>query len=244
MQLDSFIINRQMASFFRKKKASHFSSFGSCPYQASSSSRRLTIPCMLINVCYSKEFKCENSIILVVETILLPHDTFAHLNMKNNTKANIRAAFSLTHAGNDAMHRQAGQTMVYGLVHAPGIPPCDSPRWLLLPSDKGWVLFFGDVYIKAYVRGPHDVAGTRVQQNVGGVEPAHSNQTHSVPATTATRWGLHRGCGHHHIWAFSITAYFLWAWKEANVKLLPWYSPKNLLSSKRMWCTSLAEQRR
>lgn len=55
---------------------------------------------------------------------------------------------------------------------------------------------------------------------------------------------MRRGCGHSHIWALHMTAYFLWAWKEANVKLLPWYSPKNLLSSKRMWCTSLAEQRR
>lgn len=40
------------------------------------------------------------------------------------------------------------------------------------------------------------------------------------------------------------STYFLWAWKEAKVKLFPWYSPKNLLSSRRMWCTSLAEQRR
>lgn len=45
-------------------------------------------------------------------------------------------------------------------------------------------------------------------------------------------------------WLFHIMTYFLWAWKEAKVKLLPWYSPKNLLSSRRMWCTSLAEQRR
>lgn len=116
--------------------------------------------------------------------------TFEYEKQHKEEKANIRVAFSLTHAGNDAMHWQAGQTMVYGLVHAPGIPPCDSPWWLLLASDKSWILFFGDVYIKAYVRCPHDVAGTRVEQDVGGVEPAHSNQTHAVPAITETRWGL------------------------------------------------------
>lgn len=151
-------------------------------------------------------------------------------------------AFSLTHAGDDAMDWQAGQAMVDGLVHIPGIPPCDSPRWLLLASDKSWILFFGDVYIKAQVRCPHDVARTRVQQDVGGVEPAHSNQTHAVPATTEARWGPPADTLTSD--PSNITAYFLWAWKEANVKLLPWYSPKNLLSSKRMWCTSLAEQRR
>lgn len=81
--------------------------------------------------------------------------------------------------------------MVDGLVHTPGIPPCDSPWRLPLTPDKGWILLFGDVYIKAYVRCPHDVAGTGVQQDVGGVEPAHSNQTYAVPATTETRSGLH-----------------------------------------------------
>lgn len=120
--------------------------------------------------------------------------TFAHLsNMTNNTKKknNVTVTISLTHAGNDTMDWQAGQTMVDGLVHTPGISPCDSPGWLPLSSDKSWILLFGDVYIKAYVRCTHDVAGTRVQQDVGGVKPAHSDQTYTVPATTETSWGLH-----------------------------------------------------
>lgn len=36
------------------------------------------------------------------------------------------------------------------------------------------------------------MAGTGVQQDVGGVKPAHSNQTYAEPATTETRSGLHR----------------------------------------------------
>ena len=39
-----------------------------------------------------------------------------------------------------------------------------------------------DIDVEARVWGPHDVAGTRVQQDVGGVQSAHSNQTHSIPA--------------------------------------------------------------
>lgn len=81
--------------------------------------------------------------------------------------------------------------MVDGLVHTPGISPCHSPWWLPLAPDKGWILLFGDIYIKAYVRCPHDVAGTGVQQDVGGVKPAHSDQTYAEPATTETRSGVH-----------------------------------------------------
>lgn len=32
-----------------------------------------------------------------------------------------------------------------------------------------------------------------------------------------------------------MSTHFLWAWKEAYVKPLPLYSPKNLLSHSRMW---------
>lgn len=35
--------------------------------------------------------------------------------------------------------------------------------------------------------------------------------------------------------------YFLWAWKDAYVKLFPSYSAKNTLSSRIMWYTSLPE---
>lgn len=104
--------------------------------------------------------------------------------------------------------------MVDGLGHTPGIPPCDSPWWLLLASDKSWILFFGDIYIKAYVRCPHDVAGTRVQQDVGGVEPAHSNQTHAVPATTETKWGLHS----ERLWTLSHLGFYHYSVLFVSVK--------------------------
>jgi len=76
--------------------------------------------------------------------------------------------------------------MVDGLVHSPGISPRAAPRWLLVAPDKCRVLLFGDIDVKARVRGPHDVAGTRVQQDVDGVQSAHSDQTHSIPAAAKT----------------------------------------------------------
>lgn len=88
----------------------------------------------------------------------------------------------LTHAGDDTVDWQAGESMVDGLVHAPGISSCAAPRRLPLAPDKCWVLLFGDINVKAHVRGPHNVAGTRVQQDVGGVQPAYSDQTYSIPA--------------------------------------------------------------
>lgn len=50
-----------------------------------------------------------------------------HERQHEGEKAYVTVAISLTHAGNDTMDWQAGQAMVDGLVHTPGIPPCDSP---------------------------------------------------------------------------------------------------------------------
>lgn len=92
-----------------------------------------------------------------------------------------------THAGDDTVDWQASESVVDGLVHSPGISSRAAPWWLPLTPDKSWVLLFGDVDVKARVRGPHDVAGTRVQQDVGGVQSAYSDQTYSIPAGEETR---------------------------------------------------------
>lgn len=105
-----------------------------------------------------------------------------------------------THAGDDTVDWQASESVVDGLVHSPGISSRAAPRWLPLTPDKSWVLLLGDVDVKARVRGPHDVAGTRVQQDVGGVQSAHSDQAHSIPAGEETRSALNRAgwrvCSH------------------------------------------------
>lgn len=98
----------------------------------------------------------------------------------------------LTHAGDNTVDWQAGESVVDGLVHSPGISSCAAPWWLSLAPDKCGVLLFGDIDVKACVRGPHDVAGTRVQQDVGGVQSAYSNQTYSIPAGAETRSALKR----------------------------------------------------
>lgn len=67
------------------------------------------------------------------------------------------------------MHREAGEAMVDGLVNSPGISSRAAPRWLSLAPDKRRVLLFGEVDVEAGVRGPHDVAGPGVEQDVGGV---------------------------------------------------------------------------
>lgn len=42
----------------------------------------------------------------------------------------------LTHAGNDTVDWQAGESMVDGLVHSPGVSTRAAPRWLPLAPDK------------------------------------------------------------------------------------------------------------
>lgn len=89
----------------------------------------------------------------------------------------------LTHAGDDAVDRQASEAMVDGLVHASAVPPGAAPRRLPLAADERRVLLLGDVDVEAGVGGAHDVARARVQHDVGGVQPPHSDQTHAVPAS-------------------------------------------------------------
>lgn len=65
-------------------------------------------------------------------------------------------------------------------------PVIDSPGSaalaLLLVEDKGGVLLLGDVDVIAGVRGSHDVARARVQQDVLVVFPLYTDQTHAIPA--------------------------------------------------------------
>lgn len=103
-----------------------------------------------------------------------------------NVTQSLCHAVWLTHAGDDTVDWQASESMVDSLVHSPGISSATAPRWLPLPPDKCWVLLFGDIDVKTCVRAPHDVAGSRVQQDVGGVQSAHSDQTYSIPAATET----------------------------------------------------------
>lgn len=120
-----------------------------------------------------------------------------------------------------------------------------APDWLSVAPDKGWVLLLGDVDVETGVGRSHDVAGSGVQEDVGCVHPAHPDQTHAISATAVNSVTV---CVYWHenivIHCICIQTYFLCAWKEAKVKLFPWYSPKNLLSSSRMWWTSLAAHRR
>lgn len=81
----------------------------------------------------------------------------------------------LTHAGDDAVHRQPGGGVV---------EPADRQALvvlLLLLEDEGRVLLLGDVDVVAGVGGGHDVAGPGVQEDALVVLPLHSDQTHAVP---------------------------------------------------------------
>lgn len=84
------------------------------------------------------------------------------------------------------MDRQPGEAVVDGLVHSPGISSAASPGRLPVAPDKGRVLLLGDVDVEARVGRPHDVAGPRVQHDVGGVQAAHSDQADPVPAAAQT----------------------------------------------------------
>lgn len=87
----------------------------------------------------------------------------------------LRLVFTLTHASDDAVHRQPGG----GVVEA-----SDGQTFavlLLLFEDEGRVLLLGDVDIVAGVSGGHDVAGARVQEDALVVLPLHPDQTHTIP---------------------------------------------------------------
>lgn len=89
----------------------------------------------------------------------------------------------LTHAGNDAVHRQAGRPVV-------GASPCKAflLLLLLLLEDESRVLLLGDVDVEASVGRCHDVPRAGVQQDALVLLPPDANQTDAVPA-----WGARRG---------------------------------------------------
>ena len=61
-----------------------------------------------------------------------------------------------------------------------------APGWtalpLLLVEDEGGVLLLGDVDVVAGVRGGHDVARARVQQDALVLLPLYTDQADAVPA--------------------------------------------------------------
>lgn len=87
---------------------------------------------------------------------------------------NIYASFRLTHASDDAVHWKLWRPIIKS--------PDRTSFPLLLIEDEGWVLLFGDVDVVACVRGSHDVARARVQQDALVVLPLYADQTHAVPA--------------------------------------------------------------
>lgn len=87
----------------------------------------------------------------------------------------------LTHAGNDAVHRQSGG----GVIEA-----CDGEPLIvlfLLLEDKCRVLLLSDVDVVAGVSGGHDVSGARVQENALVVLSFYSDQTHTIPTVVKPR---------------------------------------------------------
>lgn len=88
----------------------------------------------------------------------------------------------LTHAGDDAVHRQAGWTII-------GASPSKALLLLLLLllEDEGRVLLLGDVDVEAGVRCCHDVPRAGVQQDALVLLPPDADQADSVPVPGAQR---------------------------------------------------------
>lgn len=81
----------------------------------------------------------------------------------------------LTHACDDAVHGQPGG----GVIEASARQTL--AVLLLLLEDEGRVLLLGDVDVVAGVRGRHDVARPRVQEDALVVLPLHADQTNAIP---------------------------------------------------------------
>lgn len=79
----------------------------------------------------------------------------------------------LTHAGNDAMYRQSGRSVIKR-------PWCIVFSLLVLVL-KCWILFFGNVNIETYIWSIHNVARTWIQQNVFIILPPDTNQANTKP---------------------------------------------------------------
>ena len=112
---------------------------------------------------------------LQTESLLVPPLQISHSLRLNLLLHSLSASLSLTHAGDDTMHRQSrGGVVEAGDGQALVV-------LLLLFEDEGGVLLLGDVDVVAGVRGSHDVAGARVQHDALVVLPLHPDQTHTIP---------------------------------------------------------------
>lgn len=116
----------------------------------------------------------------------------------------------LTHAGDDAVHRQPrGGVVEAGDRQALVV-------LLLLLEDEGGVLLLGDVDVVAGVSGGHDVSRARIQEDALVLLPLHPNQTHAVPAQTEVTWDQNQRLPHKDCMRpIDRVTDFLWAWKEA-----------------------------
>lgn len=86
----------------------------------------------------------------------------------------------LTHAGDDAVHGQAG-----GAVVAASARKALLLLLLLLLEDEGRVLLLGDVDVEAGVRRCHDVPRAGVQQDALVLLPPDADQADPVPVPGA-----------------------------------------------------------
>lgn len=107
--------------------------------------------------------------------------TMSANNTKRGSRGRLRLSVSnvnllLTHAGDDAVHRQPGG----GVVEAGHRQPL--AVFLLLFEDEGWVFLLGDVDVVAGVVSGHDVARPGVQEDALVVLALHADQTHAIPA--------------------------------------------------------------
>lgn len=92
----------------------------------------------------------------------------------------------LTHAGDDAVHRQPGR----GVIEAGDRQAL--VVLLLLLEDESGVLLLGDVDVVAGVGSSHDVAGAGVQEDALVLLPLHSNQTHAIPVKRTVQFHMYR----------------------------------------------------
>lgn len=112
---------------------------------------------------------------LQTESLIIPPLQKSHSLHLNLLFRSLSASLSLTHAGDDAMHRQSrGGVVEAGDGQALVV-------LLLLFEDEGRVLLLGDVDVVAGVRGSHDVAGAGIQHDALVILPLYPNQTHTIP---------------------------------------------------------------
>lgn len=121
----------------------------------------------------------------------------------------------LTHAGDDAVHGQAGRAVI-------SAPACKALLLLLfcLLEDEGRVLLLGDVDVEAGVGRSHDVPRAGVQQDALVLLPADADQADAVSVLGSRRRHWSKASSLHK--ALQVLApaphpcpHFLCAWKAA-----------------------------